>query len=94
MNPQVVIEVLSPSTENYDRGFKFAQYQLQASIREYVLVSQDAVRIERFVRQSNNSWLLTIFADPNGEFSLGTIPACMAMADVYRGVNLSKEITS
>lgn len=93
VNPQVVIEVLSPSTENYDRGFKFAQYQLQPSIREYILVTQDAVRIERFVRQSNNSWVLTIFTDSNGEFSLETIPARIPIADIYRGVAFPKETT-
>lgn len=93
VNPQVVIEVLSPSTENYDRGFKFAQYQLQQSIREYVLVSQNAVRIERFVRQPNNSWVLTIFTDQNGEFSLETIPARIPIADIYRSVAFLKEAT-
>jgi len=91
VNPQIVIEVLSPSTENYDRGFKFAQYQLQSSIREYILVAQDRLRIERFVRQSDNSWLLTIFTDSTGVFSLGTFPAHIAMADIYRGIPVSNE---
>jgi Uma2 family endonuclease len=85
-NPQVIIEVLSPSTERYDRGFKFAQYQLQKSIREYILVAQDGVRIERFVRQPNDSWLLTVFADPAGEFTLDTIPVSVPMAAIYAGV--------
>ena len=50
-NPQVVIEVLSPSTERYDRGFKFRQYERQPTILEYVLVAQDQPLVERYVRQ-------------------------------------------
>jgi len=92
-NPRIVVEVLSPLTELHDRGFKFVQYRQQPSIREYVLVAHDAVRIERFVRQSHNSWLLTVFTDPNGEFSLGTIPVRDSMSDVYRHVAFPKEAT-
>lgn len=86
VNPQVVIEVLSPSTEGYDRGFKFTEYQLQPSIREYVLVSQDRMRVERFVRQPDESWLMTAFSDPAGEFSLKTVPVSIPMAAIYAGV--------
>jgi Uma2 family endonuclease len=86
INPQVVIEVLSPSTEGYDRGFKFAQYQLLPTIREFVLVSQDRMRIERFVRQPNDRWELTVFADPAGEFSLETVSVSIPLAAIYAGV--------
>lgn len=87
-NPRVVIEVLSPSTELYDRGFKFAQYRRQPTLREVVFVAQDAVRVERYVRQPNEDWLLTTFDDPAGDFALGTVPARIPLADVYRGVEL------
>jgi Uma2 family endonuclease len=53
LNPAVIIEVLSPSTEAYDRGEKFFRYRRLASLREYILVAQDAPRIERFVRQGD-----------------------------------------
>jgi Uma2 family endonuclease len=86
VNPGVVVEVLSPSTEGYDRGFKFAQYQLLPSIREYVLVSQDRARIERFVRQPNDRWELTVFADPAGEFAFETVPVSIPLTAVYAGV--------
>jgi Uma2 family endonuclease len=86
VNPQVVIEVLSPSTEGYDRGFKFAQYQLLPTILEYVLVSQDRMRIERFVRQPDESWVVTAFTDPAGVFSLKTIPVSIPLSAVYAGV--------
>jgi len=85
-NPRVIVEVLSPSTEKYDRGFKFAQYRQQASIREYVLVSQDEPLIERYVRQPDGTWVLTVFADPAGEFALSSAPARVPLADIYRGV--------
>lgn len=58
-NPIVIVEVLSPTTERSDRGEKFAHYQRLASLQEYVLVSQDAARIEVFHRQGE-AWLLTI----------------------------------
>lgn len=87
VNPQVVIEILSPSTERYDRGFKFAQYRQRKSIREYVLVSQDEVRIERFVRQPDDSWLLTTHTDPDAEFEFRTVPAKVKISAVYRDVD-------
>ena len=89
-NPQVVIEVLSPSTESYDRGFKFAQYRQQRTLREVVLVAQDEVRIERYVRQPDGTWVLPEFLDPAGDFSLGTVPGRIPIARIYRGVELSQ----
>lgn len=87
-NPQVIVEVLSKSTESYDRGLKFLHYRQLPSVREYVLVSQDRVLVERFVRQPDDTWLLTTFADPAGEFALATVPVRVPLADVYRGVDL------
>jgi Uma2 family endonuclease len=87
-NPQVVIEVLSPGTEGYDRGFKFAQYRRQSTVREYVLVAQDRPLVERYVRQPDGNWLLTAFDDPAGAFALATVEARVPLADVYRGVEL------
>jgi Uma2 family endonuclease len=82
----VVVEVLSDSTESYDRGTKFGHYRQVPSVREYVLVAQDRPQVERFVRQPDESWLLTIFADPAGFFTLATVQVSVALADVYRGV--------
>ena len=63
VNPTVIFEVLSPSTEGYDRGAKFAHYQRLESLREYVLVAQDQPRVERFARRPGtgpSEWLLTV----------------------------------
>ena len=56
-NPIVVVEVLSPSTEAYDRGDKFAHYRQLESLQEYILVSQDKVRVDHYVRQATQ-WIL------------------------------------
>ena len=86
VNPAAIIEVLSPATERYDRGAKFRQYQQLPSIQEYVLVSQDEPVIERFVRQPDGTWVLTVVAGLSGEVSFATVPVRVAMADVYNGV--------
>src|SRR5262249_3429521 len=66
LNPQVIIEVLSNSTEAYDRGKKFAHYRTVRSLQEYVLVSQTECRIERFARRDDGVWDYTECTDPNG----------------------------
>jgi Uma2 family endonuclease len=90
-NPQVIIEILSKSTESYDRGKKFLHYRRLQSLQEYVLVSQERKLVERFVRQADETWVLTTFEDPNGEFVLATVPVRVPMADVYSGVELTEE---
>jgi Uma2 family endonuclease len=57
LNPTVIIEVLSPSTEKFDRGDKFIAYQKIASLQEYLLVAQDKMLVEHFIRQSDASWI-------------------------------------
>lgn len=80
-----MFEILSDTTESYDRAAKFEQYQKLPPVREYVLVSQTKVRVERFVRQPDETWLLTIFDDPAGEFALTTVAVRVPLADIYRG---------
>jgi Uma2 family endonuclease len=91
LNPNVVIEILSDSTEGYDRGTKFEHYQKLPSVREYVLVRQDRMRVERLVRQPDETWNATAFDDPAGSFTLATIPISIPLADVYRDVELTGE---
>jgi Uma2 family endonuclease len=85
-NPAVVIEILSPTTERYDRGAKFRQYQRQPTIREIAFVAQDAPAVEVFARQPDGRWLLSTFDDPAGEFRLETVPVAVPLAEVYRDV--------
>jgi Uma2 family endonuclease len=86
LNPRVVVEVLSDSTEKYDRGTKFAHYRQVPSIQEYVLVAQDQPLVERYVRQDDGTWVLTVFQDLAQTFAFGSVAAQVSLADIYRGV--------
>jgi len=90
LNPLVVVEVHSDSTEKYDRGAKFGNYQRIPSLREYVLVSQDQPLIERYARQTDGSWNLVTFDDRYGTFAFATISAQIPMIEIYSGVRPSK----
>jgi Uma2 family endonuclease len=92
LNPQVVFEVLSPSTESYDRGTKRRHYEKLQSVREVVLVSRDEPVIEVYSRQPNGTWLLTTFEDPAGEFALTSVPVSVPMVDAYRGVEFPPRV--
>lgn len=62
-SPQVIIEVLSDSTESFDRGDKFADYRNIESLKEYVLISQTKKRVDLFTKQDNYSWQLESFSE-------------------------------
>jgi Uma2 family endonuclease len=87
LNPTLVVEVLSRSTENYDRGLKFRHYQQVPSLQEYILIAQDAPRIERFVRQSDGQWLLKSLEDLGDSIELSSIQCILSLKDVYKKVN-------
>jgi Uma2 family endonuclease len=82
LNPSALIEVLSLSTEAYDRGGKFARYRKIPSLREYLLVSQDQARIERYVRQGE-AWLLTEAVGLEACMALETLGCTLALREVY-----------
>jgi len=86
LNPRLIIEVLSDSTENYDRGAKATQYKRIPSLQEYVLVSQREPLIERFVRQQDDSWNVTEFSGLDATLEFASVPAKVALAEIYRGV--------
>lgn len=90
LSPKVVIEVLSDSTEKYERGAKFRQYQQIPSVMEYVLIGQHEPVCERYVRQPNESWLLTTVKGLAAELALATVPARIPLAEVYAGVTFSE----
>ena len=82
LNPQVVIEVLSDSTETYDRGGKFAQYRQIESLRDYMLVSQKRPLIEHYTRQEEG-WLLTDARELAGSITIESIGCTLQLSDVY-----------
>jgi Uma2 family endonuclease len=82
-NPRVVIEVLSPSTEGYDRGEKLEHYKTIASLREIVLVAHDRREIEIVRREPDDSWSRHVSAD-QASATLASIDVELPIADVYR----------
>ncbi|MFH1114991.1 MAG: Uma2 family endonuclease [Pseudomonadota bacterium] len=88
LNPTVIVEVLSPSTEAYDRGEKFAMYRRLESLQEYVLVSQDKVRVESFVRQGAR-WILSETSTLDATVRLESIGCDLALRDVYDKVRFA-----
>ena len=90
LNPQVVIEVLSPSTEDYDRGRKFDRYRECPSLQQYVLVSQDARRAVSYIRQSDGvAWLMRLLDNGSDTLDFPSLGSSVPLADIYRDVELS-----
>lgn len=86
LNPQIIVEVLSPSTEAYDRGMKFRHYRSIESLQEYVLIEQVSQRIEHFVRQANDLWLLSDATGPDATLHLPTIDCTIPLSEIYEEV--------
>jgi len=83
LNPVVIIEILSESTESYDRGKKFEQYQQIESLTEYLLVTQEPYRIEQYVRRSNSEWRYSEYHDSEDIVKISVIGCELALKDVY-----------
>lgn len=91
LNPTLIIEVLSPSSESYDRGKKFQHYRTLASLQEYVLISQDSARIERYLRQPNDEWLLADASGIESSIELASIQCVLSLAEVYEKITFDAE---
>ena len=83
LNPHAIVEVLSPSTEAWDRGGKFAHYRRLPSLRHYVLIAQESPAVERFDRQPDATWRLADIAPPDGTLDLDTLGVAIPLRDVY-----------
>ncbi|HEY0544149.1 MAG TPA: Uma2 family endonuclease [Pyrinomonadaceae bacterium] len=90
INPNIIIEVLSESTKDYDRGGKFEQYRTLESFKEYVLVAQDKPHVEHFVRQPDNRWILTETNRMEDSIELSSIGCTLALTEIYDKVDLLK----
>ncbi len=91
LNPVLLIEVLSETTESYDRGRKFQHYRSIESLQEYVLVSQDEARIEKYVRHGDGFWLLSEAVGLDAEIEFAAIECRIALAEVYDKIDFSDE---
>jgi Uma2 family endonuclease len=86
LNPTVVIEVLSKTSEARDRGEKFSDYRAIESVRDIVFVSQHKPRVEHYVRLANDEWTLHDVTDPAGEIKLSSIGCTLTLAEIYERV--------
>ncbi len=93
LNPTLLVEVLSDSTEKYDRGKKSSHYRRLASLQEYLLVSQDEPHIEHYARQDDHHWILTEGTGLESTIALPVLDFRLALAEVYARVTFSPEPT-
>lgn len=85
-NPQIIVEVLSPSTMDYDRGEKFRRYRQLGSLEEYVLVAQDRPHVEHYARQDDGSWIFTETDGLDATITLPSVSAELPLAELYLDV--------
>jgi Uma2 family endonuclease len=90
LNPSVLVEVTSPTTEDFDRGTKFIHYQSIAELSDYVIVSHRERRIDHFRRQGDGQWYLVTHTRDDARLELGTLDGALALSDVYAGVDFAE----
>jgi Uma2 family endonuclease len=90
-NPTLIVEVLSPSTEAYDRGDKFTHYKSISSFSEYLLVAQHRPHVTQFFRQADGSWAYSEFNDLESVLSLHSLNCDLPLSEIYSGVSFDTE---
>lgn len=90
LNPKVLVEVLSPSTEAYDRGRKFEHYQSIESLQEYMLLAFDRIHVDLYTRQTDGRWLLTSVSREEDSISLQSLGCVLKMGELYRDFDLGR----
>ncbi len=91
-NPLIIVEVLSPSTKDYDRGGKFELYRGLSSLKEYILMDSERVYIEHFHKTEDGSWILHVYQDRAATFGLFAVDAALAIAEIYDKIEWSKPL--
>lgn len=87
LNPDLIVEVLSTTTEAYDRGKKFAYYRRLESLREYVLIACERVRVERY-RRNGEDWILTEVGEVDGTLTIESVGCSVALSALYERVGI------
>ena len=91
-NPKIIIEVLSPTTEAFDRGEKFDRYDFwNPTLSDYLLVSQDQPRVEHFIRQDDGNWTRIVYRGLKSKAALKSIGCSLKLADVYDRVQFAAQ---
>ncbi|WP_254507429.1 Uma2 family endonuclease [Anatilimnocola floriformis] len=91
INPLAIVEVLSPSTANYDRGQKFESYRRLESLREYLTVDQFAARVECFSRDSAGNWKFNPVSGIDGEIALPALGCSLKLKDIYENIKFPQK---
>ena len=92
LNPQVIVEVLSESTEQFDRGEKFHRYQLwNPTLTDYILVSQDKPLVEHYIRQADGSWKFYFYDGLEREFTIESINSRLKLADIFYRIEFEEK---
>ncbi len=92
LNPQVIIEVLSSSTEQFDRGEKFHRFQLwNPTLTDYILVSQDKPLVEHYIRQTDKSWKFYFYDGLESEFEIESIESRLKLTDIFYRIEFAEK---
>ncbi len=86
VNPAVIIEILSSSTRDYDKGGKFTLYRDIDSLQEYILIDSEKIMVEKFIRNADNSWQLTEYKSIEQSFWINSVDIELQLQDVYEDV--------
>jgi Uma2 family endonuclease len=87
MNPSLIAEVLSPSTQNYDQGNKFMYYRSIPEMKEYILIDQKQFHVMQYTKTSENQWLLTEYEGKDTVIKLNSVNFTIPLSDIYTGVS-------
>jgi len=93
LNPTVIFEVLSPSTESYDRGLKLQSYRSIDSLQDYILVAQDQVRVEQYTRGEANTWTFRDYQGADATLAITSIGVSLPLAGIYERVEFPPELS-
>ena len=89
LNPMVIVEVLSPSTQGIDRGEKWDEYRVLPTLTDYVLVAQDRIFVTHYARQSATQWIVTDYSAQTDTLTLTSVDVIMTLAEIYRKVTFA-----
>ena len=90
VSPCFIAEILSKSTQNYDRSEKFSAYRSITTFQEYLLVDQSQIRVEHYLKSGANQWLFSEYDDPNTTLIFSTLGLEMQIADIYENIDFGE----
>lgn len=94
LNPTLLVEVISPGSEAYDRGKKFDHYQTIATLREYLLIGYESPKVDRFARNDDGTWTLTTRSGLEQTLDLISVPGTLSLNDLYANVEFPSKTTN